>query len=123
MGLRPAYAPARIVAGLSMLAQVYFLVVFNDIGIRILLSSFCIGLLTAASAVTLFQGVRTNRKLSFLFAGSFFLVNAAFNFARGISTWIAWPAPDLFATTLVNQLYFGGMTITVIGWAIGFILL
>jgi signal transduction histidine kinase len=36
---------------------------------------------------------------------------------------IAWPAPDLFASTLVNQLYFGGMAITLIGWGFGSILL
>jgi signal transduction histidine kinase/ActR/RegA family two-component response regulator len=103
--------------------QIYFLTVVNDIGIRILVASLCLGLLTAMTGATLFQGARKNRKLSFLFAGAFFLVNSIFNFARGISTLQAWPSQDLFAPTLVNQLYFGGMTITVIGWAIGFILL
>jgi hypothetical protein len=41
----------------------------------------------------------------------------------GAKTLIAWPTPDLFASTLVNQLYFGGMAITLIGWGFGLILL
>jgi signal transduction histidine kinase/ActR/RegA family two-component response regulator len=121
--LSPVYTPARVLAGLSMAAQIYFFAIVDNLSIRILVSSFCIAVLTAASAVTLFRGVRTNRRLSFLFAGSFFMINAFCNFARGIAAWMAWPAPDLFAATLVNQVYFGGMTITVIGWAMGFILL
>jgi hypothetical protein len=40
-----------------------------------------------------------------------------------VATLIAWPTPELFASKLVNQLYFGGMAITVIGWGFGFILL
>jgi signal transduction histidine kinase/CheY-like chemotaxis protein len=121
--LRPVHLPARVLAGLCLAAELYFLAVVNNIGIRILVASLCLGLLTAATGATLLQGARKSRKLSFLFAGTFFLLNSIFNFARGISTLQAWPSQDLFAPTLVNQLYFGGMTITVIGWAIGFILL
>lgn len=120
---RAACPPARILAGLGILAQVYFVVGANDIGVRILVASLCIGLLTAASADTLFRGMPPSRRLGFIFTGSLFLLNALCNFGRGIATWIAWPAPDLFASTLVNQLYFGGMAITIIGWAFGFILL
>jgi TolB-like protein len=100
--------------------QIYFL---DSIGVRILVASLCIGLLTTASAVTLFRGMGPGRKLGVLFTGSFFLVNAFCNFGRGIVTWIAWPAPDLFAATLVNQIYFGGLAITMVGWALGFVLL
>ena len=121
--LPAACPPARILAGLGMLAQVYFVVGADDIGVRIMVASICIGLLTTASAVTLFRGMRPSGRLGFLFAGLFFLANAFCNFGRAIATWIAWPAPDLFASTLVNQVYFGGTAITVIGWAFGFILL
>jgi signal transduction histidine kinase/CheY-like chemotaxis protein len=114
--------PARILAGLSLLAQIYFLVGVNELEVRILVASTCIGLLTTASAVTLFRGMGPGRKLGFLFAGSFFLLNAACNFTRGIATWVG-PTPDIFSSTLVNQLYFGGMAITVVGWGFGFILL
>jgi signal transduction histidine kinase/CheY-like chemotaxis protein len=121
--VRAACPPARILAGLGILAQVYFVVSANDIGVRILVASLCIGLLTTASAVTLFRGMPPSRRLGFIFTGSLFLINALFNFGRGTATWLAWPAPDLFASTLVNQLYFGGMAITIIGWGFGFILL
>jgi signal transduction histidine kinase len=114
--------PARILAGLSLLAQIYFLVGVNELEVRILVASTCIGLLTTASAVTLFRGMGPGRKLGFLFAGTFFLLNAACNFTRGIATWVG-PTPDVFSSTLVNQLYFGGMAITVVGWGFGFILL
>jgi signal transduction histidine kinase/CheY-like chemotaxis protein len=114
--------PARILAGLSLLAQIYFLVGVNELEARILVASTCIGLLTTASAVTLFRGMGPGRKLGFLFAGTFFLLNAACNFTRGIATWVG-PTPDVFSSTLVNQLYFGGMAITVVGWGFGFILL
>jgi signal transduction histidine kinase/ActR/RegA family two-component response regulator len=121
--VRAACPPARILAGLSLLAQVYFVVGTDDIGVRILVASACIGLLTTASAVTLFRGMGPSRRLGFIFTGSLFLINALFNFGRGIATFAAWPTPDLFAATLVNQLYFGGMAITIIGWGFGFILL
>jgi signal transduction histidine kinase len=99
-----------------------FVLVFDDIGVRILVASVCIGVLTTASAVTLLRGMGPDRKLGFLFTALFFVVNALCNFGRGIETWFAWPAPDLFASTLVNQIYFGGMA-TAIGWGFGFILL
>lgn len=71
---------ARILAGLGLSAQIYFLVGVNDLEARILVASFCIGLLTAASAVTLFRGMGSHRKLGFLVAGSFFLLSAVGNF-------------------------------------------
>jgi len=95
----------------------------DDIGVRILVASLCIGLLTTASAVTLFRGMAPSRRLGFIFTGSLFLISGLCNFGRGMATWIAWPAPDLFTSTLVNQLYFGGTAITLIGWGFGFILL
>ena len=104
--------PARILAGFCMLAEVYFVVGVDDIGARILVASICIGLLTAASALTLFRGMWPSVRLGFIFTASFFLVNALCNFGRGIATLLAWPT-DLFASTLVNQLYFGGMAITI----------
>jgi signal transduction histidine kinase len=62
-------------------------------------------------------------RLGFTFTGSLFLINGLCNFGRGTATWIAWPAPNFLASTLVNQLYFGGTAITLIGWGFGFILL
>jgi signal transduction histidine kinase/CheY-like chemotaxis protein len=121
--LSAACLSARILVGLGTLAQVYFLVGADDIGVRILVASICLGLLTTASALTLLGGMRPSRRFGFIFTGSLFLATAFFNFGRGIATLIAWPTPDLFASTLVNQLYFGGMAITLIGWGFGFILL
>jgi signal transduction histidine kinase/ActR/RegA family two-component response regulator len=121
--LPAAYPSARILVVVGMLAQVYFVVGADDIGVRILVASICIGLLAIASAVTLFRGMLPSRRFGFIFTGSLFLATAFFNFGRGIATLMAWPTPDLFASTLVNQLYFGGMAITIIGWGFGFILL
>src|SRR5215831_3605529 len=121
--LPAACQQARILVGIGMLAQIYFLFGVDDIGARILVASICIGVLTIASAVTLFRGMGLNQKPVFLFTASFFLVNALCNFGRGIETLFAWPAPDVFASTMVNQVYFGGMAITIIGWGFGFILL
>ena len=121
-GLPSTVWPARILAALSLLAQVYFLVGVNNLVARILLASLCLGVVTAASAVTLFRGMSPGRRLGFVFAGSFFLLSAASNFIRGIATWLG-TAPDIFSSTLVNQVYFGGTTIAVIGWGFGFILL
>ncbi len=115
---------ARALAIASMLGQIVFLGVRNDIGVRIVIASVCLGTLTFASAMTLFRGIKPNRELGFIFAGLFFLANAAFQFTRGVATLASWPtSSDVFPATITNQLYFGGMTITVIGWSFGFILL
>ena len=121
-GLSSTVWPARILAGLSLLAQIYFLVFVNELEARILVASICIGLLTTAGAMALFRGMGPGRRLGFLLAGSFFLLCAAFNFIRGIATWVE-PTPDVFSSTLVNQFYFAGMAITMVGWGFGFVLL
>jgi len=116
--------PARILASVAMLGEIYFLLSVDDISTRIVIASTCIGILTLASAATLFRGIQPNRKLGFLFAGTLFLITAVFNFGRAFETVRAGPgAAALFPAIVVSELYFGGMAIAVIGLAFGFILL
>jgi signal transduction histidine kinase len=123
LGLPPAFWPARIFAGLSLIVQIYLVVVVDNLSARIVIVSLSVGLLTFATALTLLQGVKRGSKLSFWFAGSCFTFCAVFNFVRGFAACVPWARADLFTPTLVNEVYFGGSTLAIVGWAFAFILL
>jgi len=122
-GLPPRYWPATVLAGCSMLAQLYFLVGGNHVAARIVVASVCLGILELAMAATLLKGVLRCRKLPYWFTGSLFLANGIFNLTRGLVTCFRWGEVDLFASTLGTQVYFVGMVVTVLGWAFGFTML
>jgi len=122
-GSRPRCWPAYVLVGCGMIAQLYWLLGVNNLAARIVVVSVCLGPLGLATAFTLLRGIATGHKLGYWFAGSLFLANGIFNLVRGLITCLRWPAADLFAPTVMNQLYFVGMVLTVIGWAFGFILL
>ena len=123
LGRTPTSWPARTFGGLSLLVQIFFLVGLDNLAARILVASVCIGLLTLDTALMLFRSARQNWTLSLLFAGICFTATAILNLVRGIAASSTWMQAGVFAPTLVNQVYFVGTTLSVVGWAFAFILL
>jgi signal transduction histidine kinase len=123
LGLTPPSWPARIFAGMSLAVQLFFSIGMDNLAARILVASLCVGLLTFATAWMLFRSARKTWTFAFLFAGSCFTADAVLNLVRGIAAWSPWMRAGVFAPTLVNQVYFLGTTLSVVGWAFAFILL
>jgi signal transduction histidine kinase len=123
LGLRYRWWPAYPLAGFCLLAQLYFLVVVDRMSARIMIVALCLGPLQLITGFTLIRGRSRGRRLGYWFTGVLFLANGFFNLSRGTLTWGQWLATDVLSPTMVNQLYFLGMVISVLGWAFGFIML
>jgi signal transduction histidine kinase/ActR/RegA family two-component response regulator len=123
LGLRPRSWPAWLLAVCCLLAELYFLVGANQLSARILVASACLCPLELFTGAHLIKARRKGRELGYWFTGSLFLANGALNLTRGIVTLVHWPVADILHPSLLNQVYFLGMVITVVGWAFGFVML
>jgi len=115
--------PAYGIAGLAMTLQVFFLAVVPNEAARIVVSSTTCAILVLMTGVLLFQGARAGRKLGYWFTGALFTLGAAGNLIRVAFVCVHWPAAEVFAPSVWNQLFFIATLMAVIGAPFGFILI
>jgi len=112
------------VVGICLLLQIYFLVANDHLQTRILLASVGLAFVTLRSANALFRRSSCpGYRLGYCFTALMFATNGILNLARGALTWVGAFRSDLFAPTVLNEVYFIGMLLTVVGWTFGFVIL
>ena len=110
-------------AGLVMLGVVYFYYVFPNLNARVVIASIFLALVYLLASAALLRGNQTDRTVGITFTSSMFGLCGVLLMGRAVYFALWPPFSDMFADTLLNMSFLGGISLTVAGCSVGFIVL
>jgi len=110
-------------AALVMLGVVYFYDVFPNLNARVVVVSIFLALVFLLSSAALLRENQTDRTVGITFTSSMFGFCGVLFMGRAVYFALWPPFSDMFADTLLNMAFLVGISLTVAGCSVGFILL
>jgi len=122
-GLRLYWWPEYLTGVLTISALTYFTYFTNNANLRIFAMSLGLGVCGLACGIMLLRAAPAGRRFSMFFTGIVFMLAGAANLFRGIYFYTQAPVTDLLSPSMGNAVFFGGISLCVVGWSFGFILM
>ncbi len=122
-GLRLYWWPEYLTGVMAISALTYFTYFTNNANLRILAMSLGLGVCGLACGIILLRAAPVGRRFSMFFTGIVFMLAGVGNLLRGVYFYTQAPVTDLLAPSMGNSVFFGGISLCVVGWSFGFTLM
>jgi hypothetical protein len=122
-GLRIRWRLECLVAALTVAMVAYFRYVTNNINVRIFVMSLALGSVGIACGIMLLKDMPRGRRLGLIITGLAFTLGGAVNLLRGTYVFTVAPVKDLFEPSTSNALLFLAVSLGIVCWSLGFIVL